>query len=32
MQGSGNQLMPAGNAQRCQVAAILQRFIETIAK
>ena len=32
MQGSGNQLMPADNAQRCQVAAILQSFLERIAK
>ncbi|HBC30691.1 MAG TPA: hypothetical protein DC024_05520, partial [Clostridiales bacterium] len=32
IQGSQNQLMPTGNAQRSQVAAILQRFIETIAK
>ena len=32
IQGSGDQLMPTGNAQRSQVAAILQRFIETIAK
>lgn len=32
IQGSGSQLMPADNAVRCQVAAILQRFIETIAK
>ena len=32
IQGSGSQLMPADNALRCQVAAILQRFIETIAK
>lgn len=32
IQGSGNQLMPVGNAQRSQVAAILQRFIETISK
>ena len=28
IQGSGNQLMPAGNAERAQVAAILQRFAE----
>jgi hypothetical protein len=32
IQGSQNQLMPKGNAQRSQVAAILQRFLETIAK
>ena len=32
IQGSGSQLMPVDNALRCQVAAILQRFIETIAK
>jgi uncharacterized repeat protein (TIGR02543 family) len=32
IQGSQNQLMPDGNAQRAQVAAILQRFMETIAK
>ncbi|NLK38378.1 MAG: hypothetical protein GX299_09920, partial [Epulopiscium sp.] len=32
IQGSGSQLMPTGNAQRSQVAAILQRFIETITK
>lgn len=28
IQGSNNNLMPGGNAERCQVAAILQRFIE----
>lgn len=28
IQGSSNQLTPGGNAERCQVAAILQRFIE----
>jgi hypothetical protein len=28
IQGSNNSLMPSGNAERCQVAAILQRFIE----
>jgi len=32
IQGSGSQLMPVDNALRCQVAAILQRFLETIAK
>jgi uncharacterized repeat protein (TIGR02543 family) len=32
IRGSQNQLMPTGNAQRSQVAAILQRFLETIAK
>lgn len=32
IQGSGSQLMPVDNALRCQVAAILQRFIETITK
>lgn len=32
IQGSGNYLMPEGNAQRCQVAAIFQRFVENIAK
>ncbi|MGI6751532.1 MAG: putative Ig domain-containing protein [Anaerovoracaceae bacterium] len=28
IQGSGNSLLPAGNAERCQIAAILHRFIE----
>jgi len=28
IQGSSNKLTPGGNAERCQVAAILQRFIE----
>lgn len=28
IQGSGNKLMPGGNAERCQVAVILQRFVE----
>jgi hypothetical protein len=28
IQGDGVKLMPTGNAKRCQVAAILQRFIE----
>lgn len=28
IQGSGNKLTPGGNAERCQVAAILQRFVE----
>ena len=28
IQGSDNKLMPGGNAERCQVAAILQRFVE----
>jgi hypothetical protein len=32
IQGSGSQLMPADNVQRWQVAAILQSFIERIAK
>ena len=30
--GSGKKLAPDGKAERCQTAAILQRFIETIAK
>ncbi len=32
IQGDGIKLMPAGNTERCQAAAILQRFIETIIK
>ena len=32
IQGDGTKLSPAGNAERCQVAAILQRFIENFAK
>lgn len=28
IQGSGNKLIPDGDAERCQVAAILQRFVE----
>ena len=32
IQGSGSQLMPVDNVQHCQVAAILQSFIERIAK
>ena len=32
LQGDGDRLAPGGNAQRCQVAAILHRFCETIAK
>jgi hypothetical protein len=28
VQGDGNKLMPSGNAERCQVAAMLQRFAE----
>jgi len=32
IQGDGSKLTPGGNAQRCQVASILQRFIENIAK
>ncbi len=32
IQGDGTMLMPAGNAERCQVSAILQRFIENVAK
>jgi hypothetical protein len=31
VQGSGDMLNPGGNAERCQVAAILQRFIEKYA-
>lgn len=29
LQGSEGKLMPGGNAERCQLAAILQRFAET---
>lgn len=32
IQGDGFKLTPVGNAERCQAAAILQRFIENIAK
>jgi hypothetical protein len=32
IQGSGTELMPGGNAQRAQVAAIFQRFIENFTK
>ncbi len=32
IQGDGAKLTPTGNAERCQVAAILQRFIENVAK
>lgn len=32
IQGEGVRLMPTDNAERCHVAAILQRFIEDIAK
>jgi hypothetical protein len=32
IQGSGNKLMPASDATRAQVAAILQRFFENVAK
>ncbi len=32
IQGDGEKLTPSGNAVRCQVAAILQRFIENVAK
>jgi hypothetical protein len=32
VQGNGDKLMPSGNAERCQVAAILMRFCETVAK
>ncbi len=32
IQGDGTKLSPARNAERCQAAAILQRFIEDIAK
>ena len=32
IKGDGNQLMPAGNAERCQVAAILTRFCENVVK
>lgn len=32
MQGSGGKLMPKGNATRAQVAAILQRFDQNVAK
>jgi hypothetical protein len=32
MQGSGNNLMPFGNATRAQVATILQRFIQNLEK
>lgn len=32
IQGSGTKLMPGGNAERAQVAAILRRFIENIVK
>jgi hypothetical protein len=32
IQGDGSKLMPAGNAERCQVAAILQRFIENTTR
>ena len=28
IQGDGSKLMPKANAERCQVAAIFQRFIE----
>ncbi len=28
IQGSNNMLMPGGSAERCQLAAILQRFAE----
>ena len=30
--GDGTNLAPTGNAQRCQVAVILQRFVENFAK
>ncbi|HHV99816.1 MAG TPA: S-layer homology domain-containing protein [Clostridiaceae bacterium] len=32
IQGDGAKLMPTGKAERCQVAAILQRFIENVVK
>jgi len=32
IQGSNNMLMPGGNAERCQLAAILQRFIAMYSK
>jgi hypothetical protein len=32
IQGDGSKLTPGGSAQRCQVASILQRFVENIAK
>lgn len=32
IQGSGNKLMPGGNAERCQVATIFQRFFEMYIK
>jgi hypothetical protein len=32
IQGDGVKLMPSGNAIRCQAAAILQRFIENVAR
>jgi hypothetical protein len=32
IQGNGAKLMPIGNAERCQAAAILQRFLENTAR
>jgi len=32
IQGNGAALLPKGNAERCQVAAILQRFAAYLAK
>ena len=32
IQGDSNNIMPTGNATRCQVAAILMRYCENIVK
>jgi hypothetical protein len=32
IQGDGTKLTPTGNAERCQIATILQRFIGGIVK
>lgn len=32
VEGDGNKLMPIGNAERCQVAAIIMRFCMNVAK
>ncbi len=32
IEGDGSKLMPKGNAERCQLAAILHRFCENVAE